>query len=136
MISISDEIVKRKIAMSLSGDGPTIGRVAQLLNVSVRSLQRQLQQGGINYNKFVAEVRYETACRLLDARDTSIAEVAAALGYVDPSSFSRSFARWSGMQPRAYRASQIRRGSLAGHPQVEEPLRFETGVSKGPNKMA
>jgi AraC-like DNA-binding protein len=130
--TISDEVVKRKIAMSMSGDGPTISRVARLLNISVRSLQRKLQQGGTNYNKFVAEVRYETACRLLDAPDTSIAEVAAALGYADPSSFSRSFARWSGMQPRAYRASPARRGHLARHPRVEEPLQSENLPRESP----
>ncbi len=132
MNSISDEAVKSKVAKSLSGDGPMIGRVARLLNTSVRSLQRKLQQDGTNYNKIVDEVRYETACRLLDAPDTSIAEVAAALGYADPSSFSRSFARWSGMQPRTYRASPVRRGRLARHPRVEEPLPSENRPRESP----
>jgi len=114
--SIFEEAVKSAIAVSLSGDGPMIKRVAQRLNVSVRSLQRRLQEGGTSCTKLVDEIRFKTACCLLDAPRTSITDVAAAVGYTDPSSFSRSFARWSGMQPKAYRRLRARQGQSGAPP--------------------
>ncbi len=87
-----------------------IKRVAQRLNVSARTLQRRLREGGTSYTKLVDEIRFKLACRLLDAPRTSITDVAAAVGYGDSSSFSRSFARWSGMQPKAYRRLRARQG--------------------------
>ena len=95
--------------MSLSGDGPMIERVARRLDVSARTLQRRLREGGTSYTKLVDEVRFKCARRLLGAPRTSITDVAAAVGYADPSSFSRSFARWSGMQPKAYRRLRAKR---------------------------
>ena len=116
MSSISEAAVKSAIAMSLSGDGPMIERVARRLIVSVRTLQRRLQEGGTSYTKLVDEVRFKSACRLLDAPRTSITDVAAAVGYADPSSFSRSFARWSGMQPKAYRRLRAKRRQTGAPP--------------------
>ena len=113
---ISEEVVKSAIAASLSGDGPMIKRVAQRLNVSVRTLQRRLQEGGTSYTKLVDEIRFKSARRLLDSPRTSITDVAAAVGYTDPSSFSRSFARWSGMQPNAYRRLRARQGRSGAPP--------------------
>ena len=113
---ISEEVVKSAIAASLSGDGPMINRVAQRLNVSVRTLQRRLQEGGTSYTKLVDEIRFKSARRLLDSPRTSITDVAAAVGYTDPSSFSRSFARWSGMQPNAYRRLRARQGRSGAPP--------------------
>ncbi len=116
LISISEDVVKSAIAVSLSGDGPMIKRVAQRLNVSVRTLQRRLQEGGTSYTKLVDEIRFKLACHLLDAPRTSITDVAAAVGYGDPSSFSRIFARWSGMQPNAYRRLRARQGRSGAPP--------------------
>ncbi len=116
LISISEDVVKSAIAVSLLGGGPMIKRVAQRLNVHVRTLQRRLQEGGTSYTKLVDEIRFKAACHLLDSPRTSIADVAAALGYRDPSSFSRSFARWSGMQPKAYRRFRARQGRSGASP--------------------
>ncbi len=115
-VKIFEDAVKSAIAVSLSGDGPMIKRVAQRLNVSVRTLQRRLQEGGTSYTKLVDEIRFKLACRLLNAPRTSITDVAAAVGYTDPSSFSRSFARWSGMQPKAYRRLRARQGQSGAPP--------------------
>ena len=93
-----------------------IKRVARRLNVSARTLQRRLQEGGTSYTKLVDEIRFELACRLLDSPHASITDVAAAVGYGDPSSFSRSFARWSGMQPKAYRRLRSRQGRSGASP--------------------
>ncbi len=93
-----------------------IKRVAQRLNVSARTLQRRLQEVGTSYTKLVDEIRFKSARRLLVSPHTSITDVAAAVGYTDPSSFSRSFARWSGMQPKAYRRLRARQGQSGAPP--------------------
>jgi AraC-like DNA-binding protein len=106
-VSMSDsrpiEACQSLIAEQLTVRYPTIAHTARLLGVPVRSLQRRLQQAGLSYSELVEKTRFELACRLLDAPDGSVAQVAKALGYADPGSFSRAFRRWTGMSPRTYR---------------------------------
>lgn len=85
---------------------PTIDKVAEVLGVSVRSLQRRLNEDGHTFSELVEAVRFDRACRLLKGPRMRVTDVAAALGYADHSSFSRAFMRWSGMPPRAYRHHQ------------------------------
>lgn len=82
---------------------PTIEHAAHRLGIPVRTLQRRLQEGGQSYGELVDAMRYRRACRLLDKPGTRVADVARALGYADPSSFSRAFRRWTGMAPRDFR---------------------------------
>ena len=81
----------------------TIDRAARRCGIPVRTLQRRLHEAGLSYSELVDEVRFEAACRLLDDPQARIAEVAAALGFADPSNFSRAFVRWTGLPPREYR---------------------------------
>ena len=83
---------------------PTIDRTAQLLGLSVRTLQRRLRDAGISYREVVQTCRFEQACGLLADSTLGVSEIASRLGYADPSSFSRFFLRLSGTSPRAYRA--------------------------------
>ncbi len=82
---------------------PTIGDTAHRLGIPVRTMQRRLKESGLSYSRLVEQTRHELACRLLDKPDAKTSAVARALGYNDPSSFSRAFRRWTGMSPRAYR---------------------------------
>jgi len=82
---------------------PTIDRAARRYGIPVRTLQRRLHEVGLSYSELVDEVRFEAACRLLDDPQARIADVAAALGFTDPSNFSRAFVRWTGLSPREYR---------------------------------
>lgn len=82
---------------------PSINRTARLLNVSTRTLQRQLNETGACYGELVDNCRCTVACRLLKDSQKQIYDIAAALGYKDASSFSRAFRRWTATAPRAYR---------------------------------
>jgi len=82
---------------------PTIDDTAHRLGIPVRTLQRRLKEDGLSYSTLVEQARHELACRLLDKPGAKAAAVAKALGYTDPSSFSRAFRRWTGMSPRVYR---------------------------------
>jgi AraC-like DNA-binding protein len=102
---ISAAKLKETIARSIKDGDFTLPAVAVRLQLSPRSLQRQLSILSITYSELVDEVRQETAKLLLATSTLGIAQVAAALGYRDPSSFSRAFMRWSQVSPRHYRAS-------------------------------
>jgi AraC-like DNA-binding protein len=68
----------------------------------VRTLQRRLRERGQSFSELVDAIRHRQACRLLAKRETHVADVARALGYADPSSFTRAFRRWTGRAPKDY----------------------------------
>lgn len=100
----SCEVYKTYIKEQLPVRYPTIDNTARRVGMPVRTLQRRLKESGLSYSELVEQTRYELACRLLDMPGAKMAAVARALGYNDPSSFSRAFRRWTGMSPRAYRS--------------------------------
>jgi AraC-like DNA-binding protein len=95
------------IRSSLSEGYPSVEQVAEQLKVPVRTLQRRLNEQGVTYSDVVETFRYREACRLLRRTVRPVAAIAAALGYQDPSHFSRAFLRWSGMRPTQYRTAQL-----------------------------
>jgi len=97
------EVYKTLIRKQLPVRYPTIDDTAERLGIPVRTLQRRLKASGLSYSELVKQTRHEQACRLLDNPDANMAAVARALGYNDPSSFSRAFRRWTGISPRVYR---------------------------------
>lgn len=80
-----------------------IENVATALGLSERSLRRQLSQSETGYKKVLDDVRKARASELLAVAGLSITAIAYDLGFSDPSNFSRSFKRWSGMSPHDYR---------------------------------
>lgn len=99
----SRQAVRAAIAASLKHNGAPLQYTASHLGVSARSLQRHLAMTGTSYSEIVAEVRLETACRLLAETDEHISRIALSLGYAGASSFNRIFMRMMKVQPGAYR---------------------------------
>jgi AraC-like DNA-binding protein len=82
---------------------PSIDLAAEISGTSVRTLQRNLAQSNMTYSKLVEHVRFEAAVEMLGKPDSKIIDIAFALGYQDPSHFSRAFRRLAGTSPREYR---------------------------------
>ncbi|MBQ3080398.1 MAG: helix-turn-helix domain-containing protein [Clostridia bacterium] len=61
------------------------------------------QANGVNFHKYVTSVRIREAKRLLKETDTSIAEIAALVGYANLSHFIRVFREETDMTPGAHR---------------------------------
>ncbi len=97
-------IVKQSIINLVKPQFPTIEQVAANLNVSVRTLQRRLKEEGFTYKTVLDELRKEFALDYLKNKDLSVKEIAYLLDYAEPSSFIRSFKRWMGKSPSAYRS--------------------------------
>ena len=80
-------------------------RGARELAVSRRTLSRRLADEGTSFRNILDDVRREFACALLQDRSLSIADVAFFLEYSEPAAFNRSFRRWTGQSPRAFRSA-------------------------------
>jgi AraC-like DNA-binding protein len=95
--------VRRTIAHTLPSGALSQALTARALGLSVRSLQRKLDDAGVSYRELLDAQRKTAALRLINAPGSTVSEVAFATGYVDVSSFVRAFRRWTGDNPSGYR---------------------------------
>ena len=77
--------------------------LAAALNISPRSLHRQLQEEGASLQQLKDEVRFERAKDLLLRTTKPIKQVAAASGFRNEKSFMRAFRDWTGASPNSFR---------------------------------
>ena len=85
-----------------------LSRAARALNVSTRTLQRQLEEAGTSFRDLGSALRQERAERLLAATDQKITAIAKELGFESLQSFTASFREASGETPADYRARRRR----------------------------
>lgn len=97
--------VRRVLLENLARGEPTAATVARELGLSARTLQRRLRAEGTWVRGILDAVRGELALALLREPGIGIAEIAYFLGYSEPAAFHRSFRRWTGQTPLAYRRS-------------------------------
>lgn len=91
------------LSETMSGDRPTVSRVAKSLGMSVRTLQRRLSELGTTYQDVLDNVRHQSARRLLRRTDLSMEEVAFLLGFEEVNSLMRAFQIWEGTTPSRWR---------------------------------
>jgi AraC-like DNA-binding protein len=80
-----------------------IERVAELIGLSARSLQRRLNARGNSFSDVLQRVRLQQANHYLQNTRLSLSEIAARLGYREQSSFSNAYRTWTGKPPRQQR---------------------------------
>ena len=85
------------------GVQPTLAQLAQLLDVSARTLSRQLAAERCNLRELACAVRHERACAMLRGSPQPVLEIASRLGYTSTAAFSTAFRRMAGVSPMAYR---------------------------------
>jgi AraC-like DNA-binding protein len=83
--------------------------LARALNLSVRSLHRQLREEGVALQSLKDEARRERALALLQRTRRPVKQVALAVGFRNEKSFARAFRQWTGQSP-----AECRRGAAAG----------------------
>ena len=92
--------------------------LAARLNLSARTLHRQLKDEGASLQALKDTVRRELAIDLLQRSQRPIKQVALAAGFQNEKSFIRAFKGWTGVTPGAWRG-RSEEGPLAariGHP--------------------
>jgi AraC-like DNA-binding protein len=95
--------VRRILVEHLGQSVLTLDAVATALAVSRRTLIRRLAEERASFRHILDEVRSDFARALLQDRSLSIGDIAFFLQYSEPAAFHRSFRRWTGRTPRAFR---------------------------------
>ncbi len=98
--------VKTALRLLLKDGLPRKERVAEKFNMTVRTLQRHLQQADTSYQQILDELRRELAEHYLLRSDLAIQDIACYLGFTESRSFHRSFKSWTGQTPGEFRERQ------------------------------
>lgn len=88
-------------------DWPDFEALARQMNCSASTLRRRLEAEGRSYRTIRDELRYDLALDYLSGSSLAIPDIAAALGFAEPSAFHRAFRKWSGASPGAYRRGNV-----------------------------
>ena len=99
----------RKIIVENHYHSLAIEKVASELNLSERSLRRQLSQCDTSYKQIVDELRESKARELLAVKGLPVSTIAYDLGFSDPSNFARTFKRWTQRSPQEFRQDLLKR---------------------------
>ena len=94
----TSDAVRAVAASALRQGGMDLAKMARMLSMSERTLQRRLQAEGTSYFEIVDSARHEMALAYL-ARGVPLAEIADLLGYSDGVAFHHAFKRWTGRAP-------------------------------------
>jgi AraC-like DNA-binding protein len=98
--------VRAALGSGMSGERPSVERVARALRMSVRTLQRRLGEAGTSYQALLDDVRRDASRRLLASTDLDASEIAFLLGFEELNSFSRAFHGWEGVTPTRWREAR------------------------------
>jgi AraC-like DNA-binding protein len=96
--------LQRALRNRVIGGSCSATDVAEVLSMHRRTLNRCLQREGTTFRAVLDRVRFEAARDQLRDERREIEDVARALGYAEPSAFTRAFRRWAGVPPSRWRS--------------------------------
>lgn len=96
--------IENLIGDKLSRDIPSLDELAQRLGSPPAEIRAGLKMAGTNYKQITDTIRLQKAKKLLRETSLGLAEIAEVLGFPAASAFHRSFKRWTGETPGAYRS--------------------------------
>lgn len=84
---------------------PKIEYFSEIVDIPVRTLQRQLAMEDATFSIIVKRWRFKIAKKYLSESDLLIKEISLLLRYSNTSNFERAFRRWTNTTPEQYRNS-------------------------------
>ena len=93
----------RSLMSARPGEQHSAAALAGALNVSVRTLHRQLEEEGTSLQALKDAVRREHAVEQLCRTAHPIKQIARAIGFASEKTFARAFRHWTGESPSEYR---------------------------------
>ncbi len=106
LLAVEQRSLSDRINAMLSqncGSFPSQQAMARQLNLSTRTLRRQLSKEQTSYQALLNGWRHKLAIKQLADNELSILEIADNLGFSSASHFSYAFKQWQGMAPQYYR---------------------------------
>ena len=100
--SLSDRL-RAMLNSFVPGRRPTIEYVSKIIEMSPRTMQRQLAREQTTFFELVDEWARDQALKQVREPDIRISEISKCLGYSEHAHFTRAFCRWTNMTPRAFR---------------------------------
>ncbi|WP_051346049.1 AraC family transcriptional regulator [Bradyrhizobium sp. th.b2] len=97
------QTVTRLLRARIVFPNTSLETVATELSMHPRTLNRRLQAEGKSFRDLMSEARFQVARQLLEGTRMEVTEIALALGYAEPSSFTHAFHKWSEMTPSEWR---------------------------------
>ena len=98
----------RELLRRQPGEANNAPALARALNVSTRTLHRQLHEEGGSLQALKDEVRRDEAVDQLCRTSRPIKQIALAVGFGNEKSFARAFRQWTGASPTEYRRRATR----------------------------
>jgi len=81
----------------------SMDQIAAMLQIHRRTLDRHLQQHGIQYGELLESVKHDVARQLLRDTEMQVQQVAETLHFSNAANFATAFRRWAAMTPSEYR---------------------------------
>lgn len=103
------DVVADTIKRSLPAGAASLNRVAGLMTMHPRTVQRRLAESGTTFDELLDQMRRDAADSLLANPNVPLSAVARQLGYSEQSSLTRSCRRWFDMTPRVRRLEWLQR---------------------------
>ena len=101
--------------MARPGHFPSLTEMASEMGLTARALRHAMAKNGLTYRAALDEVRFRLSASYLRQTEMSPASIGKRLGFAAPSTFLRSFKRWSGQSPEEFRHQpNARHGKSAG----------------------
>jgi AraC-like DNA-binding protein len=101
-----DRLLAQRARERLKRGPHSAASLAAELNLSLRTLYRQLHEEGASLQALKDEARRDKALDLLRRTEKSIKQIAQAVGFQSEKSFARAFQSWTGYAPTAYRSGK------------------------------
>lgn len=97
------QTVKNNIYEMLPLGTPTQTEIAKLIGMSLRNLQRKLNEQDACYRDLLEETRKKLALEYISQEHLSLSEVGYLVGFSNIGNFNRAFKRWTNCAPGEYR---------------------------------
>lgn len=116
--------IRRRLRGQAPAEWPGFELLCAEMHYAQATLRRRLRQEGQTYQSLKDDLRRDMALDQLLHTRKSVPEIAALLGFAEPSAFYRAFRKWTGGLPSDYRTASAQ-GSRR-NPRVAKPLtRFD-----------
>lgn len=105
-VSVAERIISHRVREHLEKRlerPPGIEEVAKALHFSLRTLSRRLAEEGTTFQAIKDELRRDVAIQRLTKTRIPIAVIGSQIGFDDATTFHRTFKKWTGSSPGAYR---------------------------------